>query len=414
MKRNGIFILAAMLAMSAPLTSNAQVNLKGLKDKAKQTVKSAVNNNAPGKKPMSLEEEHALQDKAKMAARMAALNDEQKWALDQLEHLTEYRKDQPDIPKLIDYYWIEDMRKQGKQDQITPIRDFVEQLGSYDVETINKFKRMIDSRMATYNYRIIDIVKNLPERIEEYDPDYKLRPNLKILDKQVALFEELQEEVDKGLALKFMELKTTTDANGNIKVAKGAWLSPIVGAGAGVALDPKDSKFKFAHYPAEFTYVPENDLAKHQKGLVWLKNCATILSGSDVAKSSKSFAKCDLACTILQQAIANNSKDNIKYISRPAGSALNTPQLRSEALKVLQKRFPTAGYSEVIITGDHWVEVQNVLGIVVERYIDVAAICDGGIAKELVWFTLGNDKYSNGWGPLHFYGSPLKGGGYVK
>lgn len=419
MKKSIILAFAALLTVSIPIGANAQINLKGIKDKAKQAAKNAVNNNSSSSssnttRPMSLSEQHALEDKARLEARMAALNDDQKWALDQLEHLTEYRKDQPDIPKLIDAYWIQDKKNKGEHDKITSISDFVDGLGTIKEEVIQNFRRMIDTRMATYNYRIIEIVKTLPENFGNYDPDYKLAPNLKILEEQVELFNKLQNTVDERLMLNFSELKTTTDANGNIKTAKGAWLSPAVGAGAGVALDPKDGKYKFANYPAEFTYVPENDMPKQEKNLLWLKNSATILAGSDVAKSSKNFPKCDLACTMLQQAMANNSRDNIKYINRPAGSAMNTAQLKGEALKTLQKRFPSAGYSEVIITGDNWVEVKNILGIVVERYIEVAAVHESGVAKRLVWFTLGNDKYSSGWGPLHLYGVPLKAGGYVK
>ena len=417
MNKRVITIIAAAIFVVGPMGANAQINLNKLKDKAKQTVKekTGINTNSnSSSSTMTLEQQHALQDKARLEARMAALNDDQKWALDQLAHLTEYRQDQPDIPKLIDAYYIQDKRSKGENDKITSISDFVNSLGSYKEDVIQNFRRMIDYRMTNYNYRIIEIVKTLPENFSNYDPDYKLQPNLKILEDQVALFNQLQNEVDQNLMLKFSALKTTTDVNGNIKPAKGAWLSPAYGPGAGVALDPKDGKYKFANYPAEFTYVPEKDLENQHKGLTWLMNCATILAGTETAKSSAYFPKCDLACTMLQQAIANNSKDNIKYINRPAGSSMNTAQLKGEALKVLQKRFPSAGYTEVIVTGDHWVEVKNILGIVVERYIDIAAICDGGIAKKLVWFTVGNDKNSNGWGPLHFYGVPLKAGGYVK
>ena len=410
-KKNLILCLALMLL--APVSANAQFGK--LKNAVKKNVSSQSNNefnNSPSeaeqrRKWAEMDAKKAAQDKQKQAqsagkykAALAKLSEEQRWAVEQLSNPT----DAPDCPFMMD---LGDKKSfPWEMNQVTgPLSTHSylekEHLMGLSVDSVQHQKAQMDARYA-YNNRMLAALEGL--KLSEYAEDYnKLEWAKTKIKGENVYYQCVPEMLSEDLLVSFSEFKIVKTANGDYAPTKGAILSPFC-KGHPVQFDTKDNKFKFFIYKKYSTYIDEDEVKRQEQSLGYLRNVAALLSDRDPSKQTELFYKAALAEHVLSRALANNSKDNITYKERPKGSALNTPELRAEALKVLQKRFPGAGYEEVIVTGDQWHYVYNIFGIAIERYVFVAAVKDGGIAKRIIYLSVGNDRVGSGWGSLHLYG----------
>ena len=431
MKMKNLFMGLALMWL-VPMAANAQFGGK-LKNAAKKAVSGTTTTTTQKKngadefnhsdseaeqrrkwaemdaKKAAWAKEKEMQQAGKYKAALAKLNDEQRWGLQQLANPT----DAPDCPYLMDlkdklsFPW-EMSQVTGKLDTYTYLER--EHLMALSVDSVQRQKSQMDARYA-YNNRVLAAVEGL--NLSEYAEDYnKLDVAKRRRMGENVCYLCVPDMLENDYVVEFSEFKLTKDANGNLVPTKGAVLRPFC-KGHSVQYDTKDDKFKFWQYGQGPTYADDAEIKSQEGAIKLLQNVGALVSDRDPSKQTEFFYKVQWGQVVLRKAIANNSKENITYKERPKGSALNTAELRAEALKVLQKRFPGAGYSEVIIIGDHWVNLYNIFGIVVERYVEVAAVMDGGIAKQLMYLSVGNDRVGNGWGSLHLYGV-TGAGAYVK
>lgn len=394
-------ITAIMLFM--PSVADAQIGGLGkLKDKAKEKVQKKVQDaKQDAKKELNDQKEKATGD-VQTKAEFNTLNADQQWCLNQLTEMTE-------APEMSGFF----SRREGEKSRYGANLSSQESLMKIPFDTIQYHKRLADADVA-YATKVLDIYKTLPKHHGYYVSEAnsnKVNASHRCLERWLETYPTIEERVIQMVDISMAEFKVKKDGDKYI-VLSNAILLPFC-QGHPVQYDTKDNKFKFFVYKKNPTFIDDAEMKRQEESLDFMRSAAALLDNPDPSKRCEQFYKLDLAEQVTRQAMANNSRDNITYRERPKGSALNTSELRAEALKVLQKRFPGAGYEEVIITGENWVEVKNIFGITVERYVWVMAVCDGGIAKQLVTLSLGNDRTSTGWGPLHLYGVGGRSG-YVK
>ncbi len=424
--------MCLMLMLLAPMSANAQFGkLKNVvKDAAKGAVTGTTTQQRGGAdefnrsaseeeqrrkwaemdaQKLAREKQDQLQKSGQYKAAAAQLTDEQRWGLEQLATL----KEAPYLPFLMDQKdklsfpeSMSDVR--GQLDTHSYLEK--ENLEKLSIDSVQRQKAQMDARYA-YNKRVLAAVEGL--NLSLYAEDYNtLDVQKRRLLGETVYYQAVPAMLAQDLTVSFSEWKLVKNDDGSLAPSTKAILLPFC-QGHPVQFDMTDKKYKFYQYKQNPTYADEAEVKRQEKSLGYLRNLAALLSDRDPSKQSETFYKAVWAEWALKCALANNTKDNITYKERPKGSALNTPELRAEALRVLQKRFPGAGYEEVIITGDHWVNVVNIFGIVIERWVDVAAVMNGGIAKQIMYLSVGNDRIGSGWGSLHLYG--ITGDGpYVK
>lgn len=402
-------IIAAAALFAAPMNSYAQFGkLKNVvKDAAKGAVSGTITQQDAQK--VTREKQEQLEKSGQYKAAMAQLTEEQRWGIEQLASL----KEAPYLPFLMDQKdKLSFPSSMSDVTQTLETHSYLEQehLQKLPIDSVQHQKAQMDARYA-YNNRVLAAVEGL--NLSLYAEDYnKLDVQKRRMIGETVYYQAVPAMLKQDLTVSFSEWKMVKNDDGSIAPSTKAILLPFC-QGHPVQFDMTDKKYKFYQYKQNPTYVDEAEVKRQEQSLGYLRNLAALLSDRDPSKQSETFYKAVWAEWALKCALANNTKDNITYKERPKGSALNTPELRAEALKVLQKRFPGAGYEEVIITGDHWVNVVNIFGIVIERWVDVAAVMNGGIAKQIMYLSVGNDRIGSGWGSLHLYG--ITGDGpYVK
>ncbi len=395
-------VLATALFLS-PTTASAQFGGLGkLKNKAKEAVQKKVEDTKQDLKKETQQQADNVQKDAKKQAEFNTLNNDQKWALRQMVEMTE-------APEMSGFFSMKD----GEKTRFGSALSEQDKLMEIPFDTIQRHKRLADAGVE-YATHILDIYKTLPKYHGYYvteDEDRKVSASRNRFERWQEQYKAIEERTTAMLDMPMAEFKIIREGD-VYHVSTAAILLPFC-KGHPVQYDAKDKKFKFFVYKTNPTYIDEAEMKRQEQSLDFMRAAAALLNNPDPSKRNIMFYKLDLAEQVTRAAMANNSRDNITYRERPKGSAMNTSALKAEALKVLQKRFPGAGYEEAIITGEDWVEVRNIFGIVIERYIFVAGVFNGGIAKQLMHLSLGNNRTSSGWGPLQLYG--VSGpGAYVK
>lgn len=297
MKRTRLIFVVAMMLLTVSV--NAQFGgLKGLKDKVKKEAKSTAGN------------------KAENAAATASLNDEQKWALNQLKTLSEA----PALPNLMKPSSDARIPAPTNFDPPKIIKDVAQGLYVPTREQVKNTRALMDKRVA-YTMRVKKAIESLPNGLLPLDQDYKLRNRLDTLEYQLLLFHSLQQKVSDEMGMRFFDMNAKRDGSGKMVIRDGGMIWPIPGGKTyfPVTKDKKDGKYKF--YDNEkraFTKIGADGIKDQEKFLLSLENGYTFLEQNDVTldmyqrqnTDPSNYLDCLDKCKLAQQAVKEALENN--------------------------------------------------------------------------------------------------------
>lgn len=296
MNKPKMILAIALMMLSA--NANAQFGgLKKLKDKVTKEAKNTASN------------------KVEVTAATASLNDEQKWALNQLKTLSEA----PPLPNLMKPEPNAKVPASTNIDTPIMIKHLAEGLDKPAHDQVVNVRGLLNNRLA-YNMRIKKAIESLPNGLLPLDQDYRLRNRLDTLEYQNLLFECLQQNVANEMGMRFTDQKAKRDANGKMVMRVDGMVWPLTGGKTYIPVrKDKDGKCKFFDNEKHaFTKITEDGVKDQQRYLAYLENGLILLEQNDLTLdmykmqniSSSNlvdiYDRAKLAVEAVKEALANN------------------------------------------------------------------------------------------------------------
>ena len=326
------------------------------------------------------------------------LTDEQRWAVQQLKNPT----DGPTCPWPMtkDPSW-DDPKNSGMPYEYG---EFLENIDNESMESIQELGAAMNARYF-YAKRVIEGMKGVS--FSKLGDDY-LSFAYDDMQHELDRYETFQRAGGRTNLQAFFMFNLEEDPRGGYRPTDDS--QAIIPYGGCIAKKNGKWMFTFSASGANTTYATPEEVENCRKFIDHLIKCETLLSNPFAEQQSVGYLKAHYMQDVINEAIANNSKDNIVYAAYPEGSSLNTPEMKAKAMQIFKSQYGKV--YDVIITGD-WMYKKNVFDQVVDRSVDVAVIVEHPVAKAIVRARVGNDKIGDGWGELRWYG--ISGhSGYVK
>ena len=374
-----------MAAMSMPSTANAQLGglVKKAKDKAKEKVEQVVD-----KKKEDVKKEAK---KAKEDAKMKALETQR-----------------PPLP------WV--MDPNGTYNGIG-MEEFVDRMVEMDIteDGLKELKSQLDARFK-HNH-VLDKINSGP------DYDVKLWESIQ---KENERYWQFYDKISSWTLVLINSTKVTEDANGAVSVStKGSLMTAnkyrAKGSAQGITLVSRNGKYVFATLGGQGSFLNAADLEGAKKCAkqmhlfqIFTKDTPQLWDelGEKYSNTQKyMYYNQNVYANAADQAIAQNSPENIDYKPMPKAGAMHS-KFKAEALAIAKAEEP--GVIDIIITSNDWDVKMN--GLVPERrniygyYITQDK--NGKICKDRMWTQKyqGDGKY----GKLKAGGVGVSSDFYVK
>ena len=374
-----------MAAMSMPSTANAQLGglVKKAKDKAKEKVEQVVD-----KKKEDVKKEAK---KAKEDAKMKALETQR-----------------PTLP------WV--MDPNGTYNGIG-MEEFVDRMVEMDIteDGLKELKSQLDARFK-HNH-VLDKINSGP------DYDVKLWESIQ---KENERYWQFYDKIGSWTSVLINSTTVTEDENGAVSVStKGSLMTAnkyrAKGSVQGIILVKRNGKYVFASLGGQGSYLNDADLEGAKKCAkqmhlfqIFTKDIHQLWDevGEKYSNTQKyMYYNQNVYANAADQAIAQNSPENIDYKAMPKAGAMHS-KFKAEALAIAKAEEP--GVIDIIITSNDWDVKMN--GLVPERrniygyYITQDK--NGKICKDRMWTQKyqGDGKY----GKLKAGGAGVSSDFYVK
>ena len=370
-----------MAAMSVPTTANAQ--LGGLVNKAKKKAEQVVE-----KKKEDVKKEAT---KAKEEAKMSALETQR-----------------PPLP------WV--MDPNGTYNGIG-MEEFVDRMVEMDIteDGLKELKSQLDARFK-HNH-VLDKINSGP------DYDVKLWESIQ---KENERYWQFYDKISSWTLVLINSTKVTEDADGAVSVStKGSLMTAnkyrAKGSAQGITLVSRNGKYVFATLGGQGSFLNAADLEGAKKCAkqmhlfqIFTKDTPQLWDelGEKYSNTQKyMYYNQNVYANAADQAIAQNSPENIEYKAMPKAGAMHS-KFKAEALAIAKAEEP--GVIDIIITSNDWDVKMN--GLVPERrniygyYITQDK--NGKICKDRMWTQKyqGDGKY----GKLKAGGVGVSSDFYVK
>ena len=370
-----------MAAMSVPGTANAQ--LGGLINKAKKKAEQVVD-----KKKEDVKKEAK---KAKDEAKMNALETQR-----------------PPLP------WV--MAPDGTYNGVG-MEEFVDRMVEMDIteDGLKELKSQLDARFK-HNH-VLDKINSGP------DYDVKLWESIQ---KENERYWQFYDKIGSWTSVLINSTTVTEDENGAVSVStKGSLMTAnkyrAKGSVQGIILVKRNGKYVFASLGGQGSYLNDADLEGAKKCAkqmhlfqIFTKDIHQLWDevGEKYSNTQKyMYYNQNVYANAADQAIAQNSPENIEYKAMPKAGAMHS-KFKAEALAIAKAEEP--GVIDIIITSNDWDVKMN--GLVPERrniygyYITQDK--NGKICKDRMWTQKyqGDGKY----GKLKAGGVGVSSDFYVK
>ena len=370
-----------MAAMSVPTTANAQ--LGGLVNKAKKKAEQVVE-----KKKEDVKKEAK---KAKDDAKMSALETQR-----------------PPLP------WV--MDPNGTYNGIG-MEEFVDRMAEMDIteDGLKELRSQLDARFK-HNHTL-DQINSGP------DYDVKLWESIQ---KENERYWQFYDKISSWTLVLINSTKVTEDADGAVSVStKGSLMTAnkyrAKGSAQGITLVSRNGKYVFATLGGQGSFLNAADLEGAKKCAkqmhlfqIFTKDTPQLWDevGEKYSNTQKyMYYNQNVYANAADQAIAQNSPENIEYKAMPKAGAMHS-KFKAEALAIAKAEEP--GVIDIIITSNDWDVKMN--GLVPERrniygyYITQDK--NGKICKDRMWTQKyqGDGKY----GKLKAGGVGVSSDFYVK
>ena len=370
-----------LAAMSVPSTANAQ--LGGLVNKAKKKAEQVVE-----KKKEDVKKDAK---KAKEEAKMSALETQR-----------------PPLP------WV--MDPNGTYNGIG-MEEFVDRMVEMDIteDGLKELRSQLDARFK-HNH-VLDKINSGP------DYDVKLWESIQ---KENERYWQFYDKISSWTLVLINSTKVTEDANGAVSVStKGSLMTAnkyrAKGSAQGITLVSRNGKYVFATLGGQGSFLNAADLEGAKKCAkqmhlfqIFTKDTPQLWDelGEKYSNTQKyMYYNQNVYANAADQAIAQNSPENIDYKPMPKAGAMHS-KFKAEALAIAKAEEP--GVIDIIITSNDWDVKMN--GLVPERrniygyYITQDK--NGKICKDRMWTQKyqGDGKY----GKLKAGGVGVSADFYVK
>lgn len=228
--------------------------------------------------------------------------------------------------------------------------DWFQKIDEQPMDSIQALAQQLSTRYA-FTSRIYPIVKDLS--ISKYVNDEKALSQCtwrKLeMEKELDKYEYFQKAANQANMQAFFAFYVEKNAEGNLVAGeKARAIIPYggyVGKHAGKWMFMEDARSD------KTTFVQPQGVKVCEDYIQRMVKVEAVLTNPLAEKQSAACIKAHYIQDIIREAIANNSKDNITYISMPAPSALDS-ELKAQAMKVVRQYNAGNKVLDVRITSD--------------------------------------------------------------